>query len=309
MLLLVCGEDTYRSLRKLREIEDAYRAAKGALADVVRVDASEFSIEDLRKIVWERSLFQPKRLMVFHNACQSERLQDGSDELFSFLKETDETIVWHEQGGMPKGALASFLAVHAKVQEYPALSGNLFVSEMKKEANRKGVQFEEDALWKIARHSDSFWQAAQDMSQLVAYAGGALVTARHAEVFLEERLEKNVFGAIEAVAAQDRGKAFMLLHEAMREKDHPLYLLTMLAYQFRSLLAVRSLLDGNAGEQEIVKKSGMSAFAVRKTASLAKRFSRERLASSFRMVCQADKEAKTGVKEPEEALDLLVASV
>ena len=101
----------------------------------------------------------------------------------------------------------------------------------------------------------------------------------------------------------------VLLHKHIANGDAPLYLLSMIAYQFRNLLSIKQLQDKNEPYAAIAKISGLHPFVVQKSYQLCSQFSIEQLKKIYQKIFQADFDIKTGNIEAETALDLLVAEI
>ena len=51
-----------------------------------------------------------------------------------------------------------------------------------------------------------------------------------------------------------------MLHKQLEDGDAPLYLLSMIAYQFRNLLIIKELQDARTPYNIMAKKSGLASF-------------------------------------------------
>jgi len=91
--------------------------------------------------------------------------------------------------------------------------------------------------------------------------------------------------------------------------DNPLYLLSMVAYQFRNLLVVKELAEKGLMYASIVKKSGLHPFVVKKSYFACSQFSFDYLKQLYRKIFQIDADIKTGKIEPETALEIFVATI
>ena len=97
----------------------------------------------------------------------------------------------------------------------------------------------------------------------------------------------------------------------MEKGESPLYIFSMICFQFRNILMVKSCLgiEGGAESGFIAKKLGMHPFVARKAMYQASRFSRRELGAIYRKIFKIDVDVKTGRTNPEVALDLLIASI
>ena len=87
--------------------------------------------------------------------------------------------------------------------------------------------------------------------------------------------------------------------EHLDNGDNALYLLSMIAYQFKTLLTIK----------ENPRNSGLHPFVVQKTLYLCNQFTAEQLKKIYQNIFQADLDIKTGKIDPELALELLLFEV
>ena len=101
----------------------------------------------------------------------------------------------------------------------------------------------------------------------------------------------------------------MLLKAHLEKGDNPLYLFSMINYQFRNLLVVKDLIERNRPYYTISKTSNLHPFVVRKSYEQAGKFSFPELKKIYRKIFQVDLAIKTGKINPETGLDLLLSEI
>jgi DNA polymerase-3 subunit delta len=97
----------------------------------------------------------------------------------------------------------------------------------------------------------------------------------------------------------------VLLHKHLDAGENSLYLLSMIAYQFRNLLIIKELLNA----RKPLASCGLHPFVVKKSSYLCSQFSMEQLKKIYQKIFQVDLDIKTGKIEAETALDLLVSEI
>ena len=107
------------------------------------------------------------------------------------------------------------------------------------------------------------------------------------------------------IARRDKETALVLLHKHLERGDAPLYLLSMINYQFRNILEIKDLM--NKGKSPSQTK--LHPFVVSKSQQQAQWFTLEELKKIYHKIFKADFSIKTGKLEAETALDLLVAEI
>jgi len=81
-------------------------------------------------------------------------------------------------------------------------------------------------------------------------------------------LSENIFALIGAATQGDKSKAQYMLQKELESGAHPLYILTMFVYGFRSLILIQSALQTG---KDVYKESGLAPFTVRANLGLAQK--------------------------------------
>ena len=126
---------------------------------------------------------------------------------------------------------------------------------------------------------------------------------------IKPRIEVDIFKTIDALASKNKKQALELLQKHLNGGDNPLYLLSMIVYQFRNLLLIKELSGKKLMYASIVKKSGLHPYVVKKNYFTCSQFSFEELKNIYKKIFQFDLDIKTGKMEPETALNLLVSMI
>lgn len=157
-------------------------------------------------------------------------------------------------------------------------------------------------LWNLDREIDKLasWLAFQEKQNL-SDIDSCL------EVMLDKKIENNIFEAIEAIAGKDQSKAISLAWNAMEEPGGDLYLLSMMAYQFKTMLKVKSLSGDSAVPINILAKDlKMHPYPLKKALMLSARFSMKELKSIYGKILECENSIKRGRNGKEMVVDLVV---
>jgi DNA polymerase-3 subunit delta len=154
---------------------------------------------------------------------------------------------------------------------------------------------------------------SNEIKKLVAYTENKKIEVKDIELLVRPKIETDIFKTIDALASKNKKPALELIHKHLEKGDSPLYLLTMINFQFRNLLTVKSYELGSefyANYMRILTKElGMHPYVVRKTLWQARKFSLEELKKIYQKIFEADLAIKTGRIEPVTALDMLIAEI
>ena len=154
---------------------------------------------------------------------------------------------------------------------------------------------------------NDLWRMTNEIDKLCAFK--PTIEKDDVELLVKPDIQTDIFKTIDALASKDKKQALYLLHKHLEDGDSPLYLLSMITYQFRNLLIIKELQESGKPYASIVKKSGLHPFVVKKSYYLCGKFSMPELKKIYYKIFQADLDIKIGKIEPETALDLLVSEI
>ena len=225
MLITLYGPDSYRRLKKLGEITNAYREKYTGLS-YDRIDASlDESLDKLKILVSTLSMFDDVRLVVLDNPL----LAKDQKRLRGILKANAEnkelTIVINSI--QKPGATYKFLYEKPSTnQEFPALKGekiNAFIKQISEEYRVKIDTETRDALTEL--FGSDTWSIATEISQLSLGAHE-----------IESRPANDYFKLINTVKRGYNTKERIVALEIIlsERKDDPARVFNSLAYRLGS---------------------------------------------------------------------------
>ncbi len=311
MLLFLHGEDTFRSTKKLKEIIRKYEEKNKKGVNVFNFDLEEKGFEELRDQLRSRSIFNEKRLVILKNPFSNSEFKKKLAKNKNILK-TSDVIVFHEKGSVPKkDKLAKILVKEGESQEFKLLKGSNLKKWIKKLARSYWADVDSSALNLLAnRFGNDLWRLDNELAKIANWKNASsknkvLITRKDVEKLTRPRLENDIFKTINAVADKKRGEALSMLHSHLKEGDSPLYLLSMLGWQFTRLLAVKEKEEEGENPYDL----SWHPYVVKKSKRLTPKFKFEALKEIHNKVLETDLKIKTGRIEPELGLELLVAEI
>jgi len=314
MIIFLYGQDTYRAKKKLKEIIEHYqRVHKSGLnfrfLDLAEETAEEF--EDFKDNIRQASMFKEKKLQVllnpFSNSFFKEKFLKKAED---FVKSEDIIVLFQEGEIKKNDKLFKFLKKKAKCQNFNLLEGRKLYSWVEDRFKKEGFRVKEDVLKKLISFvGNDLWRMENEILKLTNYRKRGKIEKEDIELLVRPKIETDIFKTIDAIAQRDKKKALNLLHGHLEKGDNPLYLLSMISYQFRNVLLVKELMEKHLPYNVILKKSGLYSFVAEKSYYQAGRFSLPELKKIYHNIFQADLDIKTGRIESETALDLLIAEI
>jgi len=308
MIIFLYGLDSYRAREKLREIIERYKKIHKSGLNLKYLDFSEKEVNfsDLKDKVSQASMFKEKKLIVmvdFFKRIDKKALKD-------FVK-TDDILLCYQEGEINKNTnLFRFLEKNAKCQEFRPLSGEKLKRWVQQEFNKTKARITPLALSKLIEYvGNDLWRMSNEIKKLASFKKAEIIEKEDIDFLVRPEHETDIFKTIEAIAQQNKKKALKLIHRHLEKGDTPLYLLSMINYQFRNILMIKDLVENHKPYSLILKKTTLHPFVVQKGYSLARRFSLPELKKIYRKIFRVDLNIKTGKVEPEVALDMLIAEI
>lgn len=311
MIIFLYGPDSFRSKQKLDEIVAHYKASKKSGLNLASLDAAEIEFADFYDHFKTVSMFAEKKLIILKNVFSNKNFQE---ELVGEMKKIEElqdvVVIYESEAPDARLKLYKALLKTCKCQEFELLAGAGLKKWTMGEFEKLGQKINLDALDLLLNYAgNDLWRLSEEIKKLANFKTGTVIRKDDVELFVKPRIELDIFKTIDALAAKNKTQALALLHKHLDGGEVPLYLLSMIAYQFKNLLIVKELAQEGLMYASIVKRSGLHPFVVKKTYYACNQFSLEELKKIYSRIFQIDSDIKTGRIDSEVALDLLVASI
>jgi len=307
MIIFLYGQDTYRMREKLKEMIERYKKIHKSGLNLKYFDDFANLKDEIRQV----PMFKEKKLAVitniFANLDFKEKFLENKKD---FLK-TEDIILFYQEGEINKSnSLFKFLKKNAKSQEFKFLGGQRLKTWIKKEFNRYETEIDSGVLEKLIEYIGSdLWRMSNEIKKLASFKNNKKVRAEDVELLVRSKIETDIFKTIDAIAEKNKKQALKLLHKHLEKGDSPLYLLSMINYQFRNLLIVKDFIEKHKPYNVILKKSGLHPFVVKKTYYQSQKFTFQELKKIYQKIFKVDLDIKTGRIQPEIALDLLITEI
>jgi DNA polymerase-3 subunit delta len=316
MIYFIFGEDSYRSKKKLTDIIEEYKKVHKSGLNLIYIDTKKKDFKELSDNFKIVSMFSEKKLIVLKNlfSAKGGPAVGWQEEFLKNIKDTEnikDIIVVYEDGAVDQRTkFFKTLQKHAKCQEFkflqPAMLKKWMAFEFEK--NKTKIDFEAQNLL-VTFVGNDLWQMANEINKLSNYKRGGDINKQDVELLIRPNIENDIFKTIDALASKNKKQALTLLHKHIKNGDNPLYLLSMIAYQFKNLLIIKELIDAKNSYAIVTKKSGLHPFVVKKSFYLCDQFTMPELKKIYQKIFQVDSDIKIGKIEAETALDLLVSSI
>lgn len=135
------------------------------------------------------------------------------------------------------------------------------------------------------------------------------ITSEDVLKLVRANVDTNIFSLTDALAKKDLKTAQRILKNIIDSGEETYGLLSMIAFQFRNLILVKVSEAERIPQQKFLAETKMNPFVHKKTSQQVRGFTLEKLKAIYHLIFETDLAIKTGEKEPELALDLLIAKI
>ena len=209
MLILLCGEDAFRSKQKLNDIIKEYRAKHKSGLNLVRFQENNLEFDKIKQMIEMVSMFDEKKLIILENVFNNKSFQDIFFEYVkkSKLKNNQEVIVVIHHSG--KIAISIFKSKLNMLEKFDFLKGNDLVNWIKKQVKKNNAEIDSEAIRKlIAYVGNDLWQMNNEINKLISYESGGIINGNDVDLLVNAKTDINIFGMLDALAQRDKRTAF-----------------------------------------------------------------------------------------------------
>ncbi len=308
MIYLIYGEDSYRIREHISELK---KAAKKGQADVITLDAKTLSADRLTEYLQAGSLFAGRSAFIIGGifSAGDAGLKERAVQLVERLPKDAEVIFWEEGAPDRRTILYRLLAKKAKVIEKTPLQHAALGQWINDRAQTMGLRLDQGAQSLLAQSvGPDLAQMDQELTKLAHFVDGRIATEADVAKLVAARMPPSIFEFLDRLGTSS-GDAVMFVERLLASGQDPSYLLSMLAYQLRTLILVADLRlrEPNIGPSQIAQKLGLHPFVVQKTLQQVRRYSMSELVILHRRLTEVDIQIKTGAIDASDALFLIVA--
>lgn len=311
MIIFIYGPDTYRSHQKLNEIVEHYKKIYQQGLNLKRFNLENASFKDFKDEIQQISMFKGKKLIILINAFSNSEFKEKFKKDKQFFKEIEDVILFYEDKKiLESDSFTKFLKKQGESQKFELLEGQKLSSWVREEFKKRQTEIAEFGLSQLINFAgNDTWRLSNEIEKLVLYkAGKSKIEANDVEILVAPKIKSEIFETIDLLAKREKTRALELIQKHLEKGDSPFYLLSMINFQFRNLIMIKSY-GPSSNLFNIGPATGMHPFVIKKTIDLAKGFSFEELKKSFQKIFEADLAMKSGKVGAEEGLKMLVADI
>ncbi|MBD3238568.1 MAG: DNA polymerase III subunit delta [Candidatus Moranbacteria bacterium] len=313
MLYLYYGVGEHQILNRKKQIRLKLQEKKQVLVELS--DFTDFKLDKLADLLGGGGLFS-KQSNVFMSDFAGQTNKEQQEKLLNLLKnnnlykDQDNVLYFFEPKIDKRTQFYKYLQRNASYkQDFTRLDGANLINYIGGLAKEKNILVSRDVLQRLVQDyfQDPF-MIMNALDKLKNYKQGKRIQIQDLEQITDAQIINDIFKTIEALGRGDRKAALKLLGNHLETGENHYYLLSMIAYGYRTLTKIKSAQGAAANSiDSIVKQTKLNRFVVAKNLSYANRYTLESLKRIMVKISQIDYSIKTGQSNPENALYLLAA--
>lgn len=304
MIYLFYGDNTHAAKAQVRQLVERFRKSTGGDYGLHRF-SDESEPEAIVNAMTSADMFSGNSLVIVEHPSRSQPLKE------SLLKNIDrvpkETVVVLLDPEVDKRTTwFKTLNEKATVKEFVPKAPVQLAAWAAKEAGRLGFDLgRAEAQFLSERVGQDQWRLSQELKKLSSV--DKKITKQVIEELVEPTLEQSIFDLLDALAAGRTEQAVDYYRTLRAQNVHYLEILTMLGWQLRNLLVIKSA--GSRSDGEIAKDHGINPYVIRKSRGAVGRAKLNELAQSYQAVITADYRLKTGAVNSDATLEDVIMTI
>lgn len=311
MIYFLHGLDNFRLNARIQEL---YIGAKGddVNFDYIYLTAPNFSNTDFMNAVSSMSLLSSNKMVVIENAlslCDKD-LQAKIVDYLTKQHQEDCLLVFRENKD-PDKRLKLFKTLNKYlVEQYNLLKPHQAREWLKEKSKKLNINLSVEASnILLGDFSQDLWRLSNELDKLASFANNQTITEDMVKKIVPQTINDNIFLTIDALAKRNTKLANRLIFNQLSLGTSEQQLLAMVAYQFRNITLLKSLIDKGVRTADLAKIGHLHPYVAQKTLGFTHSFTKNKLAKIFWVISKIDKAIKTGKTPPRAGLDMLVAQI
>ena len=144
---------------------------------------------------------------------------------------------------------------------------------------------------------------------MIAYSYGGQITEEAVSQVLNGDMDTFIFNLLDAVSGGQKDRAFGLLYNILSSGRDVFGIVSMLVNQFDLMLEVAEFKEEGKNLPQIAEIMKGSEFRIKKAMGYTEKFTVNKLKSVLSQLYEVDRNIKSGLLEPELALEILIGRI
>lgn len=267
----------------------------------------------------ERKLVLVKNHMLLQSANPKGFSSEDKEKLISYLEQPNEgsILIFSCEEPDEKSEVVKALKKLGLCYNFDKLDYAQLAAFAEKRFKSVGIEIKRDLLRFLIDETGYFnketdyriFNLENDIKKIIAHSDGTEICREDISESLNGDMDTFIFNFLDAAANRKKETAFTLLHNMLRQGSEVFSVAAMLINQFELLLDVKEFREDGLPPAEIVKILKVHEFRVKKAITLTDKFTKQKLKEILCQLYEIDRNIKTGILEPNLALELLVGRI
>lgn len=314
MNYVLYGEEQYELSNALKRILKQHHIGEQDL-NMITYDALQSDMQTIMEDAATIPFFADEKVILVQNANFLSASNDTEMDvkiLEKYLDDPMPSTILILTGNFEKldarKKIVKKIQKSCKVMQFRRLDVTDKENYIKEEVSRRKLSIEPVAMIElIQRLPFDIRTIRAEMEKLELY--GETISLSVVEKLITRPLEDDVFQLVNAVVERDLKKAFTLWQDLCVLNKDAIFLIALLANQFRFLYQVKILMDQGAGKDMIVSKLSAHPYRVQVTMQSARKLSIPYLLSILAKLATLDQKLKGGLLDKKLGFELFLLEV
>lgn len=313
MNYLILGSESYLLRKELNKII-GQSGTDSTTMDTIFYDGQspDFSIHTVLEDCNTPPFFNERKTVIINNPVFLSAQKSLSDtemlSLEKYLKNSayDADLIFYGDVTVDKRKkIVKLLQGNARCFQYDRLSLQDFKSYVSKALNENHVKLtldgKEELLSRLPNDLENFHS---ELEKMVLY--GSEMNKNDVAHLISRPLDEDVFHLVNDVVNRNIKGALHLWNDLFVLNKDPIYLVALLASQFRLLYQVKTYLDMGLGEKEIQRELKVHPFRVTKAIESLRGLSKDRCLTILNSLAELDQSFKMGLVDKKIGFELFL---
>lgn len=320
MVFLIHGEDDFLASEKLIFLKNGSLKKYGDF-NVVVFNNEAINVESIINEINSLPFLGEKRVVILENILTSLKKEERKriTECATNSPETTVIIFFENKDLLPYKAkdrikdIEDFMARLDKknIFSFSAMDIGSLGRWIATKLKSQGFSIDTRAInGLVALIGNNTRQIDNEIKKLSAYKfSEKAINADDVVKLVKANVDTNIFTLTDALAKKDVRTAQKILRNIIDSGEETYGVLSMIAFQFRNLLLIKIAETEKVPQQKFLSDTRMNPYVHKKTSGQTRSFTLDKLKEIYHLIFETDLAIKTGTKDPETALDLLIVKI
>lgn len=324
-VLLLYGKEQYLVKWAVDAILEKYIRGECRSFDFFEIDAEKATVDAIIENCETLSMFSEKRVVYLPgfaliSGSKMKNIPESDEKILSeYINKIPDTCLLVITTDKPdkRKKLYKEIASSGGAYDFEPLDERTLRNFIEKHFKLMGKNVKPSVIGEFIRCSGynlketdyTLYNLENEIKKIAAHADGDEITLQDVLEVISGDVETNIFAIIDAVGADNKPEAFSLLHNMLSSGGSIFPILALLASMFETMLEVKELKDEGKLISQMQRILGIHEFRIKKAASAANAYSKDRLKDVLKKIYQVEKNIKTGLMDPVLALEMMLAEV